>query len=150
MRRLSGLLAIFLLVMTAACGSGYNNPPTNVGLYGNWNVAMYPTGSTTPVYVFAVAISQEGNNNYSGASTTYTGGVAIPSNMCIDGSTLSLTATTTTAGTFNMTITDTNSGTVITANGTVPSTTSSISGSYNNPASTTCPASSGSMTMVAQ
>ena len=88
MRHLSGLLVIFLLVMTAACGSGYNNPPTNVGLFGNWNVAMYPTGSTTPVYVFALAISSEGANNYSGASTTYTGGVAIPANMCINGNSL--------------------------------------------------------------
>ncbi|MGA7461274.1 MAG: hypothetical protein WBW69_13685 [Candidatus Korobacteraceae bacterium] len=152
MRRLSGLLVIFLLVMTAACGSGYNNPPTNVGLFGNWNVAMYPTGSTTPVYVFAVAISQEGGSNYSGASTTYTGSVAIPTNMCINGNSLSLTATTANSGTtFTMTITDTTSSTIINTNGSVPTTTTStISGSYNNAASSTCPASSGTMTMVAQ
>jgi hypothetical protein len=151
MRRLSGLLVIFLLVMTAACGSGYNNPATNVGLFGNWNVAMYPTGSTTPVYVFAVAISSEGTNNYSGASTTYNGSVAIPTNMCINGNSLSLTATTSSTGTFNMTITDTSSSTIISANGSVPTTTTStISGSYNNAASSTCPASSGTMTMVAQ
>jgi len=150
MRRLAGLLIVFLLVMTAACGSGYNNPPTNVGLYGNWNIAMYPTGSTTPVYVFALAISQEGSNNYSGAPIAYTGSVTVPSNMCINADTLSASATTTNAGTFTMTITDTSSDTVISTTGTVPTESSSISGSYNNPASATCPASSGSMTMVAQ
>lgn len=138
--------------MTAACGTGYNNPATNVGLFGNWNVAMYPTGSTIPVYVFALAISSEGTNNYSGASTTYTGGVAIPTNMCINGKSLSATATTTSSsGTFTMTITDTSSNTIISTNGTVPTTTTStISGSYSNAASSTCPASSGTMTMVAQ
>ncbi len=151
MRHLSGLLVIFLLVMTAACGNGYNNPPTNVGLFGNWNVAMYPSGSTTPVYVFALAISSEGANNYSGASTTYTGGIAIPANMCINGNSLSVTATTNSTGTFTMTITDTSSSTMINTTGTLPTTTTStISGSYNNAASSTCPASSGTMTMVAQ
>jgi len=136
--------------MTAACGSGYNNPPTNVGLFGNWNVAMYPTGSTTPVYVFALAISQEGGSNYSGASTTYTGSVGIPSNMCINGNSLSASATTTSTGSFTMTITDTSSSTIINTTGTVPTDSSTISGSYNNAASSTCPASSGTMTMVAQ
>jgi len=152
MRRLSGLLAIFLLIMTAACGSGYNNPPTNVGLYGNWNVAMYPTSSNTPVYVFGLAISQEGSNNYSGASTTYTGSVGIPSNMCIDGNALSVTASSTAStGAFTMTITDTSSSTIISVSGTLPTTTTStVQGTYSNAASSTCPASSGTMTMVAQ
>lgn len=150
MRLLTGFLVVTLLIMTAACGSGYNNPATNVGLYGNWNVAMYPTGSTTPVYVFAVAISQEGNNNYSGASTTYTGSVSIPSNMCINGKSLSLSATSTSTGSFSMTITDTTSNTIISATGTIPTVTSTISGSYSNAASSTCSASSGTMTMVAQ
>jgi hypothetical protein len=152
MRYLSGFLVITLLIMTAACGSGYNNPATNVGLYGNWNVAMYPTGSTTPVYVFALAISQEGNNNYSGASTTYTGSVTIPTNMCINGSTLSVSATTSNGGTtYTMNITDTSSSTIIVVNGTISTTTTStVQGAYSNAASATCSASSGSMTMVAQ
>jgi hypothetical protein len=152
MRLLSGFLVATLLVMTAGCGNGYNNNPTNVGLYGNWNVAMYPTGSTTAVYVFALAISQEGGANYSGGSTKYTGSVGIPSNMCIDGNSLSVSATTSNGGTsYSMTITDTSSGTVIRVTGSVPTTaTSTISGAYNNSASQTCSASSGSMTMVAQ
>jgi hypothetical protein len=152
MRLLSGFLVATLLVMTAGCGNGYNNNPTNVGLYGNWNVAMYPTGSTTAVYVFALAISSEGSNNYSGGSTTYNGSVAIPSNMCINGNSLSVSATTSNSGTsYAMTITDTSSGTVISVTGSVPTTaTSTISGTYNNASSQTCSASSGSMTMVAQ
>ncbi len=154
MRSLSCLLVLSLLAMTAGCGSGYNNPATNVGLYGDWNVAMYPTSSTTPVYVFALAISQEGSNNYSGASTTYTGTVAIPTNMCINGSALSVSATSTTSSsvtTYTMTITDATSDTAITVTGTLPTTTTStVQGSYSNAASSTCPASAGTMTMVAQ
>lgn len=152
MRLLSGFLVITLLVMAAGCGNGYNSNPTNVGLYGNWNVAMYPTGSNTAVYVFALAISQEGSNNYSGGSTTYNGSISIPTNMCINANSLSVSATTSNGGTsYAMTITDTSSGTVINVTGSVPTTaTSTISGTYNNAASQTCSASSGSMTMVAQ
>jgi len=152
MRLLSGFLVVSLLIMTAACGNGYNNPPTNVGLYGNWNVAMYPTGSQTAVYVFALAISQEGSNNYSGASTTYNGSVAIPTNMCINGNSLSVAATTTNSGTnFTMTITDTTSNTIISTSGTLStSSNTTVQGNYNNAASATCSASSGTMTMVAQ
>jgi hypothetical protein len=149
MTRLFCLLSLFLLVMTAACGTGYNNPPTNVGLFGNWNVAMYPTGSTTAVYVFALAISQEGGSNYSGASITYNGGVPVPSNMCINAKTLSAIATTS-GSTFSMTITDTTTHTVISVQGTLATQSSSISGTYNNPPSPACPASTGTMTMVAQ
>jgi len=150
MRRiLPCLLAAFLLVMTAACGSG-NNTPTNVGLFGSWNVAMYPTGNSSPVYVFALAMSQEGNNNYSGASTTYNGSVPIPNNMCIDSSTLRATATTSTGGSFTMTITDTTSNTIINVQGTLPTQGTTISGTYSNAASTGCTASSGTVTMVAQ
>jgi hypothetical protein len=154
MRSLPYLLVFSLLAMTAGCGSGYNNPTTNVGLYGDWNVAMYPTSSTTPVYVFALAISQEGNSNYSGASTTYTGTVSIPTNMCISASALSVSASTITSGSvtsYTMTITDATSDTVITVTGTLPTTTTStVQGSFSNAASSTCPASAGSMTMVAQ
>ena len=149
MRRLPCLLAVFLLVMTAACGSG-NNAPTNIGLFGNWNVAMYPAGSSSAVYVFALAMSQEGNNNYSGASTTYNGSVPIPSNTCLNSDTLRATATTSTGGSFTMTITDTSSNTIITAQGTLPTQGTTISGTYSNAASSACSASRGSMTMAAQ
>jgi hypothetical protein len=149
MKRCCCLLSLFVLAMTAGCGSGYNNPPTNIGLFGNWNVAMYPTGSTTAVYVFALAMSQEGSSNYSGASIAYTGSVPVPSNMCINAKTLSATATTS-GSNFTMTVTDTSSNTIISVQGTLPTQTSSISGTYNNAASQACSASSGTMTMVAQ
>ena len=149
MRRLPCLLAVFFLVMTAACGSG-NNAPTNIGLFGNWNVAMYPTGSSTAVYVFGLAISQEGNNNYSGSSTSYTGGVPIPTNMCINSATLRATATTSSGGSFTMMVTDTSSNTIINVQGTLPTQGTTISATYNNAASANCTASSGTVTMVAQ
>jgi len=149
MRHLSCLLALFLLLMTAACGSG-NNAPTNIGLFGNWNVAMYPTGSSTAVYVFALAMSQEGTNNYSGASTTYNGSVPIPTSMCINNTTLRATASTSAGGAYTMTITDSTSNTVINVTGTLPAQGTTVSGTYNNAASTGCTASNGTMSMAAQ
>jgi len=148
-RQLPCLFVVFLLVMSTACGGG-SSTPANVGLFGNWNVAMYPTGSSTAVYVFALAMSQEGTNNYSGASTTYNGGVPVPNNMCIDNATLRATANTSTGGSYTMTITDTTSNTTINVQGTLPTQGTTISGTYSNAASTGCPASSGTMTMVAQ
>jgi len=150
MQRWFYLPTLMLVALTAGCGSGYNNPTTNVGLFGNWNVAMYATGDVNPVYVFGLAISQEGSSNYSGSSITYNGGLTIPTNMCINAKTLSATAST--SGTnFTMTITDATSGTVINVQGTIPTqTTSSISGTYSNAANQSCPASSGTMSMVAQ
>ncbi len=149
MQRCLCLLSLFVLAVTAGCGTGYNNPPTNVGLFGNWNVTMTPTGSQTPVYVFGLAMSQEGSSNYSGASIPYTGGVPAPSNMCIDANKLSANATTS-GSNFTMTVTDPSSGTIISVQGTLAPQSSTISGTYNNAASSTCSASSGSMTMVAQ
>ena len=149
MRRLSCLPVLLLIAMIAGCGTGYNNPPTNVGLFGNWNVAMYPTGSTTAVYVFALSMSQEGNSNYSGVSTRYTGSVPVPSNMCINANTLSANATTS-GNTFNMTITDTSTNTIISVSGTLASQSSSLTGTYNNTASQACAESAGTVSMVAQ
>jgi len=93
MHRLTYFLALFLLATVSGCGSG-NNTTSNVGLFGNWNVVMYANGGTTPVYVFALAMSQEGGSNYSGSSIAYNGSVGIPSNMCINGNTLAATAST--------------------------------------------------------
>ena len=80
---LSILLPVFLLACVAGCGTGNSNP-SNVGLFGNWNIAMYPTNDANPAYVFALAMSQLGSSTYSGASIAYNGSVAQPSNMCID------------------------------------------------------------------
>src|SRR5271165_1137256 len=91
-RVLSCLLALVLILISAGCGSGNNNNTTNVGLFGNWNIAMFPTGSPNPSYVFALAISQEGTT-YSGSPITYTGTVAQPSNQCINAQALRSTAT---------------------------------------------------------
>ena len=147
MRRWLYLLPLVLLAISAGCGTGYNNPPVNSGLYGNWNIVMYPTGSQTPVYAFGLAMSQEGNTNYSGASIPYTGFVGVPGNMCINANALNATATTNNSGnTFTMTITDSSSGTVITVQGSL----ATLSGNYNNGASQTCPASSGTMSMSVQ
>lgn len=147
MRRWLYLVPLLLLALTAGCGTGYNNPPVNNGLYGNWGIVMYPTGSQTPVYVFGLAMSQLGNTNFSGASIPYSGFVSAPTNMCINANDLSATATTNNAGnTFSMTVTDPSSGTVITVQGSL----STLSGSYSNAASQTCSASSGTMSMTAQ
>jgi hypothetical protein len=147
MRPLSCLLSLILLSAIAGCG-GTNNTPTNTGLFGNWNVVMYPTGSGTPSYVFGLAMSQEGTN-YSGGSITYNGSVAAPANMCIDPNTLRANATTS-GSNFSMTITDSTSSTVIAVTGTLASQTGQLSGTYTNPASPACTASQGTVVMSPQ
>jgi hypothetical protein len=148
MKPLSYFLVLVLLATVTGCGSS-NNTPSNVGLFGNWNVVMYPNGSSTPSYVFGLAMSQEGSSNYSGSSITYNGSVAIPSNMCIDGN--ALTATATTSGTnFTMTITDTTTATVITVQGSLTTQTTTLSGTYNNLASQVCSASTGTASFTPQ
>jgi hypothetical protein len=140
---------ILLLVISAGCGGSGSSTVSNTGLYGNWNITMYPTGSSSPTYVFALAMSQEGSSNYSGGSLAYTGGVAAPSGMCINAN--ALTATASTSGTnFTMTITDTSSGTVIYVTGSLTTQTTTLTGSYSNAVSNTCSASSGTVTMVPQ
>ncbi len=149
-RWLSCLLTMSLLAAITSCG-GTNTNPTNVGLFGNWNIAMYPTNNPNPVYVFALAMSQEGNSNYSGGSITYTGSVPIPSNMCINGNSLRATATTTANNTFTMTITDSSTNTIISVNGSLANQgTGSLSGTYTTPASQSCSQSQGTVSMVAQ
>jgi hypothetical protein len=148
MKRLSYFLVLVLLATVSGCGSG-NNTTNNVGLFGNWNVVMYPNGSSSPSYVFGMEISQEGGSNYSGSSITYNGSVAIPSNMCINGNTLTSTATTN-GSNFTMTVTDKTTSTVITVNGSLATQTTTLSGTYNNLASQACTASSGTVTMSPQ
>lgn len=151
MKRWLFVPSLCVVILLAGCG-GSNNNPNNVGLFGNWNVAMYATGSQTPVYVFAVAMSQEGSN-YSGASITYNGSVSIPSNMCISGSHISARATTSTAGNvtnYAMSFTDSTSNTIINVTGSLNPSSTTVNGNYSNSASATCPASSGTMTMVPQ
>lgn len=148
MQRFSYFLALVLLATTSGCG-GSNNTPNNVGLFGNWNVVMYANGSSTPTYVFALAMSQEGSSNYSGSSITYDGSVAIPSNMCINGKALTASATTS-GSTFNMTITDTTSETIISVQGSLATQTTTLSGTFNNIASASCPAARGTMSMTPQ
>jgi len=149
-RSLCLTLALFLAAMLAGCGSGYNNPSTgNNGLFGSWNIVMYPNGTQNPVYVFALALSQLGTSNYSGSSITYTGSVPAPSNMCISANALRASATVN-GSNFTMTVTDTTTSTIITVNGTLGTTNQSISGNYTNPASESCTASSGTVSMVAQ
>jgi hypothetical protein len=144
----SGLLALVVMLMSAGCGSGNNNNTGVVGLFGDWNIAMFPTGSASASYVFALAISQEGTT-YTGSPTTYTGTVAQPSNQCINTQALRSTATTT-GSNFTMTVTDSTTQTVITMNGSLANETTTLTGTYTNPASTTCAASSGTFTMTAQ
>jgi hypothetical protein len=144
------LCLLFSLVLAAAlvgCG-GSNNTPTNVGLFGNWNVVMYPTASGTPTYVFALALSQEGTN-YSGGSITYNGGVAPPSNMCINANTLRATAATS-GSSFSMTVTDSTTSTVISVTGSLASQSGQLSGNYSNQASPACPESQGTVVMSPQ
>jgi hypothetical protein len=147
MRTSSCLLALVLVVTLAGCG-GSNNTPTNIGLFGNWNVVMYPTGSSTASYVFGLALSQEGSN-YSGGSIVYNGSVPAPTNMCIDPNTLRATATTS-GSNFDMTITDATTNTVISVTGTLASQTGQLSGTYSNGASTACTASQGTVVMSPQ
>lgn len=147
MRPLSCLLSLVLVTTIAGCGGG-NNTPTNVGLFGNWNVVMYPTGNANPSYVFALALSQEGSN-YSGGSITYNGSVAPPSNMCIKANTLRATATTS-GSNFSMTVTDSTTSTVISVTGSLTSQTGQLSGTYSNQASPACTASQGTVVMSPQ
>jgi hypothetical protein len=150
MRRYYYHLLVMLLLMSAvSCGSG-NNVPNNVGLFGNWNIAMYPTNSPNPVYAFALAMSQEGGSTYSGASIQYTGSVAQPSNMCINPNSLRATATTDSNNNFTMTITDTSSNTTISVQGSLSSQTTTLSGTYNNPPSQICSQSQGTVSMTPQ
>ena len=148
-RLVSCLLALILVVLAAGCGSGNNNNNTNVGLFGNWNIVMFPTGSPNPNYVFAMAISQEGSNNYSGSPITYTGTVSMPSDQCINPQALRATATTS-GSNFTMTVTDNTTQTVINMTGTLATGTNVLSGTYNNPASQTCKASTGTFGMTLQ
>ncbi|MGD0931839.1 MAG: hypothetical protein ABR902_14405 [Candidatus Korobacteraceae bacterium] len=148
MKRLSYFLVLTLLAAIAGCG-GSNNTPSNVGLFGNWNVVMYANGGTAPVYVFALAMSQLGGSNYSGSSITYNGSVGIPSNMCINGNTLAATATTS-GSNFTMTVTDRTTNTVITVQGSLATQTTTLSGTYNNLATSACTASTGTVTMTPQ
>ncbi len=141
-------VALTLVLLTAGCGSN-NNTPTNNGLFGDWNIAMFPTGSANASYVFALAISQEGTDNYSGSPITYTGSVPIPSNLCINSNAVRSTATTS-GSNFTMTVTDSTSQTVITMQGSLATSTTTLSGTYTNPASQTCTASSGTFSMTPQ
>jgi hypothetical protein len=143
------LLTLPLLLFAVSCGSG-SNGPQNVGLFGNWNVAMYPDNDPNPAYVFAMAISQEGGSTYSGASIAYNGSVPVPSNMCINGSSLRATATTSSDNSFTMTITDSTSDTIISVHGSLSSQTTTLSGTYTNPPSHSCNQSQGTMNMVPQ
>ena len=146
--RTSWFVTLTLVLLTAGCGSG-NNTTTNNGLFGDWNIAMFPTGSANASYVFALAISQEGTNNYSGSPITYDGTVPIPSNLCINSNALRSTATTN-GSNFTMTVTDSTSQTVITMQGSLATSTTTLSGTYTNPASQTCTASSGTFSMTPQ
>lgn len=148
-RCLFALLPIVLIAFTAGCGTGASNP-TNVGLFGNWNIAMYPTNSANPAYVFALAMSQLGNSTYSGAPIAYNGSVAQPGNMCIDANSLRATATVGSNNNFTMTITDTSTNTIISVQGSLSTVTNSLSGNYTNGASQSCSASQGTVTMIPQ
>jgi len=144
------LIGLMLIVIVAGCGSGNSNPATgNNGLFGSWNITLFPTGSSNPSYVFALAISQEGTNNYSGSSITYTGTIPVPTNQCINSSELRSTATVN-GSNFTMTVTDSTTQTVITMSGSLGTINSTLSGTYTNPASPTCAASSGTFTMAPQ
>lgn len=149
MRRYYVLIPVVLLVFLVACGSGNNNV-NNVGLFGDWNITMYPTASQNPVYVFGIAMSQEGTNTYSGASIPYTGSISPPSNMCINANEMRASGTLNSNNQFNITFTDISSNTVISVSGTLQPNTTSLTGNYSNAASTACPASSGTMQMIPQ
>lgn len=147
MRRWFCTLPLLWLVTLTGCG-GNNTSPTNVGLFGDWNIVMDPTGSQNPVYVLALAMSQEGPN-YSGGSITYTGSVAVPANMCIDAQTLTAQAMTS-GSDFTTTITDSSSNAVISVTGSLATQTGSIAGTYANAGSASCPASQGTVVMTPQ
>ncbi len=143
------LLPIVLLALVAGCGTGVNTP-SNVALFGNWNIAMYPTNNANPVYVFALAMSQLGSSTYSGASIAYNGSVAQPSNMCINANSLRATATVGSNNNFTMTITDTSTNTIISVQGSLTTQTNELSGNYTNGSSQACSASQGTVTMIPQ
>ncbi|HTV64347.1 MAG TPA: hypothetical protein VMD98_02025 [Bryocella sp.] len=149
MRRLSCFLLLIPVLMISGCGSGTSNTGTVNGLFGDWNITMFPTGSSSAMYVFALAISQEGTDNYSGSPITYDGTVPVPSNLCINSSALHATATTN-GSNFTMTVSDSTSETIITMTGSLSTFNDTLSGTYTNPASETCPASSGSFSMTLQ
>ena len=148
-RLLCCLVALMIVLVIAGCGGSYNNNNNTVGLFGNWNIVMYPTGSPNPSYVFALAISQLGANNYSGSPITYTGSVPVPSGQCINSSAVHSTATTN-GSNFTMTVTDTTTQTVITMTGSLATGTNVLSGTYTNPKSVTCSSSNGTFSMAIQ
>jgi hypothetical protein len=119
-----------LLRLVAGCGSNNNTTPTNIGLFGNWNIVLDQNGTSNPIYVFALALSQEGPN-YSGSSIPYTGSVPVPSGMCINSSTLRATATTS-GNDFTLTVVDNTTNTTITIEGSLTSSTGSLSGTFNS------------------
>ena len=149
MRRYYYLISLFALLPAVSCG-GSGNAIKNVGLFGDWNVTMYPTNNPNPVYVFAVALSQEGSSTYSGSSTTYTGTVPVPSNMCINSSSLRVNATVSSDNNYSMTITDTSTSTVISVTGTMPIQSNTVTGNYSTLASQACSQSEGTMSMTPQ
>lgn len=148
MRRWLCFVSLLLVASLSACGGSNNNTTNNVGLFGDWNIVMYPSGSSTPSYVFALAMSQEGTS-YSGSSITYTGSIAPPSDMCIDANVLRAQATT--SGTnFTMTVTDSTTETAITVNGSLATQSGQLSGNYSNSATAACRASQGTVVMSPQ
>ena len=137
MRRYYYLFSLLILLPALGCGGG-GNTINNVGLFGNWNITMYP------------AISQEGGSTYSGGSITYTGSVAPTSDMCIHAMSLRVSATVNSDNNYTMTITDTSTNTIISVTGTLPIQTNTVTGNYSTPASQACNQSQGTMTMVPQ
>jgi hypothetical protein len=143
------LFSLLVLLPALSCGGG-SNSIKNVGLFGNWNIAMYPTNDPNPAYAFALALSQEGGSTYSGASITYTGSVPIPSDMCINATSLRATATVSSNNNYTMTITDTSTNTIISVTGTLPIQTNTVTGNYSTLPSQACSQSQGTMTMTPQ
>jgi len=149
MRRYYYLFSLLILLPALGCGGG-GNAINNVGLFGDWNITMYPTNDPNPAYAFALAMSQEGGSTYSGCSITYTGTVAPPSDMCIHAMSLRVSATVNSDNNYTMTITDTSTNTIISVTGTLPIQTNTVTGNYSTPAGQVCSQSQGTMTMVPQ
>lgn len=148
--RRSSIAALLLLTGLLGCG-GSNSTTQNAGLFGSWNIATYTANTTspTPIYVFALALSQAGPN-YSGGSITYTGGVVAPPTMCINPATLQATATTN-GSNFTLIVTDTTTHTVITIQGSLATQTGTLSGNFTSSSTFgTCPAESGTVVMSPQ